>query len=70
MIALTDHERNTPLWLKLEEHYVARLAQLRMDNDNTSRGKTKTAQLRGRIEEVKAFLRAGQPAREVVADAE
>lgn len=44
-----------PLWLKLKPHLEQRLAYLRTQNDGDADA-TKTANLRGRIAEVKAML--------------
>ncbi len=57
-LKLTQGEHNDPLWLKLVAHYEKRLATLRAQNDNAPTEET-TARLRGRIAEVKDFLKLG-----------
>lgn len=52
---LTPGERMHPLWQKLAQHYSQRLATLRAKNDNPLTA-DETADLRGRIAEVKALL--------------
>jgi len=54
-MTLTEGEKLTDLWRKLEEHYTNRLQQLREINDR-AQTEMETAQLRGRISEVKSFL--------------
>lgn len=49
-------------WHKLERYYVARLADLRAQNDNSTLTVEKTAVLRGRIQEVKDLLALATPA--------
>lgn len=56
---LTDSERNSALWAKLETHYQQRLEQLRKQNDGDQPENTTTS-LRGRIAEVKAILSLGK----------
>lgn len=58
---LTDAQQTNPLWHVLRAHYAERLAQLRMDNDNTALTEKESAVLRGRIAEVKAFLDMDSP---------
>ena len=55
---LTPQDRQSASWLKLKERYEARLATLRAQNDSEL-DERKTARLRGRIAEVKAFLSLG-----------
>jgi hypothetical protein len=68
---LTEQERHHPLWLKLKEHFEARLDKARIKNDG-SLSVEETARLRGRISELKAFLSLDQdlpgPANPVEAD--
>ena len=52
---LTEHERNSALWLKLMSHWEERIATLRRQNDGEIPENT-TNSLRGRIAEVKANL--------------
>lgn len=56
---LTKQERDDPLWLKLKAEYESRLAQLRKDNDKDM-SEADTANLRGRIAEVRKFLSLGE----------
>lgn len=58
-MVLTKQERNDPLWLKLKAEYESRLAQLRKDNDKDM-SEAATANLRGRIAEVRKFLSLGE----------
>lgn len=55
---LADFEKQNPVWLKLMDHYGKRLAQLRAQNDGQL-SDMQTADIRGRIAEVKAFLALG-----------
>ena len=55
---LTDGDKLTPTWAKLEEHLKDRLAMLRAKND-APMSEAETATLRGRIAEVKALLSLG-----------
>lgn len=54
-MTLTDGEKMTDLWRKLEEHYTNRLQTLRETNDR-AQSESETAKLRGHIAEVKAIL--------------
>lgn len=58
---LTPHELQDPIWLRLKEHYQARLADLRKQNDSAKLNEIETARLRGRIEECKKFLSLSDP---------
>lgn len=62
---LADHEKNSPVWLKLKKRYEERLAELRAKNDS---GMTyeQTLHLRGQIAEVKRLLELGNE--EIVTD--
>lgn len=51
----TYEELHSSLWVKLTEHYEARLQLLRSKNDNVLPAE-ETARLRGRIAEVRAIL--------------
>lgn len=51
----TYEELHSSLWVKLTEHYEARLQLLRQKNDNVLSAE-ETARLRGRIAEVRAIL--------------
>jgi len=56
MAALIDtHDRQSAVWLRLKEHYEARLTLLRSSNDGQLTAE-QTAKIRGRIAEVKALL--------------
>lgn len=52
---LTRHEQINPLWMKLEAHFKDRLNSLRCMNDG-EKNEVETANMRGRIAEVKAML--------------
>lgn len=56
MIDLTDAERNSALWRKIERQVEARVAELRIYNDAISLPERDTAVLRGRISELKNLL--------------
>lgn len=55
---LTDNDRQSAAWKKLKAHYEARLAKLRVQNDNTMPYED-TVRMRGRIDEVKLLLKLG-----------
>lgn len=57
--ALTEGERNSALWQKLETKLHSRLEQLRLMNDGNQL-ESETALLRGRISEVKTLLALGK----------
>lgn len=57
---LTESELNSPLWLKLKEHWEKRLQTLRAENDK-SLNESDTTKLRGRIAEIKANIEIGNP---------
>ena len=52
---LDTHDRQSAVWMRLKEHYEARLTLLRSSNDGSITAE-QTAKLRGRIAEVKALL--------------
>jgi len=56
MMKLTEAQKTSPLWHALRAHYVARLTQLRTDNDNPALDEIATAALRARIDECKKFV--------------
>ena len=60
MELLTDFERQSKIWLKLQAHFEKRLELLRVTNDS-SKTHLETEKLRGGISEVKALLALGQP---------
>jgi hypothetical protein len=53
--ALSAVDRKSPVWRALCAHYTDRLAMLRAKNDSTQSAE-QTEKLRGRIDEIKAFL--------------
>lgn len=57
---LSDGERMSALWRKLEQHLTDRLATLRARNDGNL-PPDETAKVRGQIAEVKSFLEIGTP---------
>ena len=57
---ITQAEQTNPLWGKIKDHYEARLAQLRIQNDNPSLGLDATAGLRSNIAEMKALIALDQ----------
>lgn len=52
---VSPHERTSPLWRALANHYTERLAMLRAQND-AAKSPEDTAHLRGRIAECKSLL--------------
>ena len=52
---ITETEKQSALWQKIEKHYKERLDKLRTQNDKDQDG-IQTAHLRGRISEVKSLL--------------
>lgn len=60
---LSPLEARTPLWIALSGHLEHRLALLRAQNDSMSLSEAKTAELRGRIAELKGLLTIDQPDR-------
>ena len=57
---LSEGERMSALWRKLEQHLTDRLATLRARNDGNL-PPDETAKVRGQIAEVKSFLDIGNP---------
>ena len=55
-----EHERHTQLWRDLMRHVEARIAELRQRNDADQEDRA-TANLRGRIAELKALLALDKP---------
>ena len=55
IFSVAQHERTSALWRALHEHYTARLAVLRSQNDHPNDAE-RTAFKRGQIAEAKAFL--------------
>lgn len=56
---LSSIDKDSPLWRKLMQHYTTRRDELRGQND-ANKSPEDTANLRGRIEEVKTFLRLAE----------
>lgn len=56
---LTYEERHSALWIKLNEHFEARLQLMRAKNDAALNAE-ETSRLRGRIAELKGFLALSQ----------
>lgn len=65
-INFTDTDRNSGTWTAVKEYAQVRITELQRDLE-ADRPPEQTAKLRGRIAEIRSFLRAGEPAREVVA---
>lgn len=63
---LNDHQRSSDVWGLMKEYCDQRIGELQRENEG-DRTPEQTAKIRGRIAEVRRFLRAGEPAREVVA---
>jgi hypothetical protein len=57
-IELTEGELVSGLWVKMRMHLQARLELLRRQNDNTQ-SEAETADLRGRIAELKRLIAIG-----------
>lgn len=55
MTEITTADKLNPLWAKLQEYWLERLAHLRQGNDNKL-SLEETAFLRGRIAEVKGLI--------------
>jgi hypothetical protein len=47
--SLTEHDKASPLWLRLKIHLQDRLAELRHQNDRPNLTEQQTALLRGQI---------------------
>ena len=58
---LTQEHIDSALWTLLREHYTAELATLRARNDHFQ-PEYSTAELRGRIQQIKNFLALETPA--------
>ncbi len=58
---LTEAQKTNPLWHALRVQYSERLAQLRVENDNSNLDPLQTAALRARISEVKMLLDMDSP---------
>lgn len=57
---LSEAERNSPLWRRLEAHLNESLAQARAKND-VHQPENQTAETRGRIAELKRLIALGKP---------
>lgn len=55
MTPLLKEDLLNPVWIRIRDHYIKRLADLRAKNDNRLDA-DETARLRGRILEVKSIL--------------
>lgn len=62
----TDTDRNSGTWAAVKDYAAVRITELQRDLE-ADRTPEQTAKLRGRIAEIRSFLRAGEPARDVVA---
>lgn len=60
MSMLENHERQTAVWIKLRDHMAQRLVDLRSKNDGPH-DEVNTANLRGRIAQLKELLALGNP---------
>lgn len=52
---LADHEKDSPVWIKIKAHLESRIALLRLQNDSNM-DEIDTATIRGQIRECKALL--------------
>jgi hypothetical protein len=59
---LTQGDIQSSCWARLVEYYKERLESLRAQNDNSTLTPEATADLRGRIKEVKDLLALATPA--------
>ena len=64
---LNHQDKTSGTWLRLKEHYEARLAILRAKNDGDLTD-LQTAALRGEIRMVKQFIELGEDLPQVAAD--
>ncbi len=63
---INDAQALNPMWQALRAHYTARLAQLRIENDNPALSEKETTVLRGRIAECRALLDMDSPEPEAI----
>ena len=56
-LKLSDHERASPLWVKISKHLAAELAALRESNDNKNLNESDTQYYRGQIAAIKTLLK-------------
>jgi hypothetical protein len=54
-LILTEEQKRSPLWLMLADHWNKQLADYRLQNDG-DKDEIQTANLRGRIAQIKATL--------------
>ena len=66
MMDFTDLDRNSATWAKVQTYAVERIVTLQRELE-ADKDPAATAKVRGRLAEIRRFLRAGEPAREVVA---
>jgi len=66
--ALNTSELGTPVWNKIDGYMTARLCALGLELEN-DKDIVQTAKIRGRIAEIKGFLRVMKITRESVVDA-
>lgn len=59
-LKLAPHERANPVWVRIEKYYQDRLANLREKNDSPNLNEVQTAELRGRIAELRGLLALGR----------
>jgi hypothetical protein len=63
---LTEHERTSPLWAKIQGELEKKLAILRVRNDDPTLTESETAALRGQIKSYKTIIKLGEEPRELV----
>ncbi len=54
--ALTEHDKSSPLWLRLKDHFLDRLAIMRARNDNALLTEAETAAIRGEIKCLRGLI--------------
>lgn len=59
MTDITEADRRSPVWRKIEKHIEARMTELRGNNDAISLAERDTAVIRGRLAELKNLLALG-----------
>lgn len=65
MMHLNDHDRSSVVWEKMQTYCADRIATLQRENEGNLTAE-QTAKIRGRIAEIRSFMRAGEPPREDV----
>jgi hypothetical protein len=58
---LTQEERNTSLWLRLMDHFGARIQALREENDSPANSLERTAAIRGEVAVLRALQKLNTP---------